>query len=486
MHARCGQKKSSAMIKIKIDTDTNCILGEKEVQYIFETICITIGIPWNFVDKEQNDKIDIYYGKIRNNEATLSIMATTKEHPNPGMIKYKELLFLESLDRLSDDPYVLDSGKCAFNNDIIYNSFYFLTGKDESNIERNRWDQHNIKQSILYKNNALQIPIINEYSNFIKKLFSDQFEFIPAWPNDKKAALGLAHDVDYPEMIKPIEILRYVLKYKFNSKIRTIWDIIIGKETFWKFEDFMNLEQKYNMKSVFYFCSFKGSLPRYFLKAPDPFYNIKKSKYKSIVKKMMKSGFEVGLQSSYFAFESLQRFKGESEKLKQEFELSEIGHRHHYWHTNPEDPSETCAIHEEAGLAYDSSMSFEQHSGFRYSICTPFHMWDKQKKTPLNILQLPPTLMDDHLFGYSSLSAFESYEENIDNLINAIKNNNGLFIADFHARVLNNTFYPKWGEAYEYLLKQIQNSGQFYIDTPMNIQKHWTERELLIRNKSKK
>jgi len=472
------------MIKVKIDIDNSCFLDKLEIQYIFETLCISIGIPWCFLAKEDYSPCDVYYGIKEGYNASIFIKAAKAPKKNAEIIEYEGLHFIENKNYSKEKPYETFDGEIIFNNDIIYNAFYLLTGEDESNIERNKWDQHNIVQSILYEK-SLHKPIVNEYGIFIKNYFIDQFEFIANWPNGKKAALMLSHDVDYPEIIKPIEVLRYLFSNRLKSKAITIWNILIGKESFWLFDKYMALEESYGAKSAFYFSSFKGNLLRFFMKAPDPFYSIKKQKYKSLVKVMKERNFEVGLHSSYLAYLSAEQFKSEVTSLKKTFKLKELGHRHHYWHTNPEDPSETCFIHQEAGLAYDSSMSFEQHSGFRYSICTPFHLWNKKKHEPLNIIQLPPTLMDDHLFGYKHLSSFSHYEENIDSLLQAVIANNGIFVADFHVRVLNQTFFPNWGVAYEYLLKRVQKIDQFYIETPLNIQKFCLNRELLIRNKSR-
>ena len=162
-----------------------------------------------------------------------------------------------------------------------------------------------------------------------------------------------------------------------------------------------------------------------------------------------------------------------------------LGNRHHYWHMNPENPSETALIHQNSGLFYDSSISFERHSGFRYSICTPFNLWNEKASEALSILQLPPTLMDDHLFGHAEHTSFSNYEEHIDSLVNAVTENGGVFVADFHVRVLNSTFYPKWADAYKYLLETVTRKGEFYIDTPLNISKHWQQRITKIKESSK-
>ena len=469
------------MIKIKIDLESQSILNQDQSKYIFETLCIIMGVPWKFVEQD-DEEIDIYYGNNQPNKCKVNIRSRKNHLINPHIIQFQNLTFIE--DKGKENSPFLNQDDCHhFYNDIIFSCFYLLTGVDEKNIERNKWDQHNIKDSILHKFNTLHRPIVNEYANFLKQLFIGKFDFIPLWPENKQAALVLSHDVDYPEMIRSIELLRYLYKNKLKSKRKSIADIISGKETFWQFQNYMMIEKKYNVRSAFYFCSFKGNLARYFITATDTFYDIRKSNFIQLAQELKSEGFEIGLHSSYLAYQSKKQFLTEVNKLKETFNLNEVGHRHHYWHTNPENPSETCQLHHECGLSYDSSISFEQHSGFRYSICTPYRLWHNGKNKSLDILQLPPTLMDDHLFGYKHLSNFRSYQENIDSLIDAILMNNGLFVANFHDRILNDTFFPNWGSSYEYLLNQIQKTNKFHIDTPMNINNYWKEREIKIRSK---
>jgi len=152
---------------------------------------------------------------------------------------------------------------------------------------------------------------------------------------------------------------------------------------------------------------------------------------------------------------------------------------------NPNNPSETALIHEKIGLIYDSSICFDKHSGFRYSICSPFHLYDRIGNKPVSTLQLPPALMDDHLFGLSKYCHFESYQSHIDSLIDSIKKYNGVFVADYHVRGLNTTFYLKFGESYKYLLKKVAADNNFYCDTPINIARYWLEREHKIFKRSK-
>jgi hypothetical protein len=477
-------------LKIALDLNQDCALDAKEATYIFETLCITLGVSWQIIKVKgiNHSDIDIYYGNTTTINAKIIIIANKLENlqAKPNLIKKNEHVFFQFTGKLLNEIVLKDRrGNTHISNDIIYTLFYLLTGKDESNIERNRWDQHDIKQSVLYQNDLLHKPLFNNYVNMLHGFLRDSVYFIPKWEKGKKAALALSHDTDYPEIIRSIEIIRYLLKNKGKSKFQKVLGIANGSEHFWKFEDYVRLEKLYGAKSAFYFCPIHSSLIRYFLSAPDPFYNTSKKKFRDISMKLVESGFEVGLHSSYFAYKSLTSFKREKNKLQKDFNNPILGNRHHYWHMNPENPSNTWDIHEQSGLFYDTSLSFEQHSGFRYSICTPFKPWHQKTSRVIDLYQIPPSLMDDHLFGYDNLNSFNNYQEQIESLSDSILENEGVLVADFHVRVLNNTFFPEWGTAYEYLLKTVTRNNDFQIDTPLNICKHWDQREQLIRKNSR-
>ena len=93
--------------------------------------------------------------------------------------------------------------------------------------------------------------------------------------------------------------------------------------------------------------------------------------------------------------------------------------------------------------------------------------------------------MDDHLFNRAKYSYFKQYQSHIDSLLHSIKKYEGVFVADYHIRVLNNVFFPQWNESYKYLLKKITKDCDFYPDTLIGISNYWLDREKKIRKISK-
>jgi hypothetical protein len=359
--------------------------------------------------------------------------------------------------------------------DLVFAIDRLLAGHAEDRLPRDRWDRHAIEGHFLYLDDLFHDPPVDRYVGLLRRLLPAR-EWLPKWPGGERFALALSHDVDYPEMIRWIECLRYVAKYRHKARPSMLGRILSGKEHFWRFRDWMEMEAGIDARSAFYFCGFKGSLPRYFLTAPDPFYDVRHENFKQIARELDEGGWEIGLHGSYFAYRSREAFAAEKQLVEKAFGVEILGQRHHYWHLNADEPLSTSRIHEQIGLLYDSSLSFENHSGFRRGICSPFSLYDDERQGALALLQVPPTLMDDHLFGHAHLHRFDNYEAHIDSLLSAVSQCEGVFTADFHARVNNATFFPGWGDAYRYLLARVQEMGPVYKATPLAIARHWLKR----------
>jgi hypothetical protein len=476
-------------VKIIIEKPPEGSLTISEMKYTFRTLLSIAGLPFHFIE-DQKARADIYYGKACSGDDGLFIeMADIRKEEirRPfKVVKENNNVFLLFSNRHREDNLLIgNKNNTCIWNDIILSSFYLLTGWEERFIGRDRRDRHIVQESFLYQEKLLHHPIVNQYSTILRDFFRASHNPIPLWPSDKRYAVALSHDVDYPEMIRWIEVLRYLVKHKKQSRLTTVMDILRGKENFWRFEDWVGLENRYGLKSAMYFCGVKGSLLRYFLRAPDPFYDVLKDEFKRVLDYLVQNGFEVGMHSSFLAYQSIDRFLEEKKTIEGSFHEPIFGNRHHYWHMNPDNLSETAVMHEKIGLLYDSSICFAKRSGFRFGICSPFHLYDPIRQKEVGSLELPTSLMDDHLFKYFRLSYFNDPYFEIDALIDSVKEYGGLFFVDYHVRGFNGTFYPKWVESYEYILKRISEDSNLYSDTPLNIAIFWKKREEDILRESK-
>ena len=259
-------------VRIVIENIPEGPLTVSEIKYAFRTLLSIAGLPFHFIEDEK-ESADIHYGKACPGDCGLFIEMAEIRRENIErpikIVKENNHVFFLFTNRQREDNLLIgnDHDTCIWN-DIILSSFYLLSGWEERFIHRDRKDRHIVQESLLYREKILHHPIINQYSTILRDFFRASHQPIPLWPSNKKYAVALSHDVDYPEMIRWIEVLRYLLKYKMQSKLTKVMDIFTGKENFWKFEDWVKLENRYGLKSAMYFCGLKGSLLRYFLRSP--------------------------------------------------------------------------------------------------------------------------------------------------------------------------------------------------------------------------
>jgi hypothetical protein len=477
-------------LKVIIRKDQLYPLTIEEIKYSFQTLLVIAGFPWHFVTDQGNESSDIYFGPYESSStdtrATLTVRMCSIKHNSisepVNIITEDGFIFLDFQYAALNSPVIrrMPDGSTIVNNDLILSVFSLLSGKGEGTLKRDTKDRHHIQGSFLWQNGLLHKPIVNQYADLLRSIFSPHNSFIPSWPNGKQYAVALSHDVDYPEIKPLIEVFRYIINNASRCSLCTIKKILNKTDHFFKFHEWLLLEEAYGVKSAFYFCGYVGTLLRYALLAPDPFYDIRKRCFKEVVQAIYDRGFEVGMHSSFLAYLSESRFRFEKEQIESVLGHTIEGNRHHYWHMNPDNPTETARMHESVGFLYDTSLAFECHSGFRRGICSPYHLFDEQRERILKIIQLPPALMDDHLFGYAKNSKFSNYQEHIRSLLASVKKHGGVFTVDYHQRVLNATFFPNWGNSYEFILKTIMDDS-VYFDTPLNIVKHWIYREDRIK-----
>jgi len=481
-------------VRIAIERVPSYPLGTAEIKHTFRTLLTLAGLPWHFVHLDDPAGSDLFFSRTRPERANgsvwikMSSLEALLPDRSPEVVREDGRAFLSFSNGASRRNQIITArdGRLAdIHNDLILSSFCLLTGWQERFVTRDGWDRHNVKESFLFRSGLLHTPVVNQNAQILRSVLGRERNFLSQWPGNRSFAVALSHDTDYPEMIRWIESLRYLARHRMRSRMRKAADILRGSESFWRFHDWTLLEKRFGFRSAFYLCGLKGNLIRYFMRAPDPFYDAGQKRYREVMSSLEDDGFEVGLHGSYLAYQSEAGFKREKLRIEGALGRSIYGHRHHYWHMNPENPAETARIHHRIGLLYDSSIAFEKHSGFRYGVCSPFHLFERQENEEVEALQLPPTLMDDHLFSYAPHHGYPDYRHHIDALIDAVRKYEGVFVADYHVRVLNKTFFPEWGDSYEYLLRRLSESTDCLCETPVNLTRHWLTREKYIRECSR-
>ena len=327
------------------------------------------------------------------------------------------------------------------NIDIIQMSFFFLTCYEEYIIdEYDKYGRFKIEKSILYKNNLLNRPVVNESIQWLIDTLNSNYNLNIKKKNlwgDKSFQVLLSHDVDvvskYLSFLrevrlqlsvllvdrKPIEVLKRIKGYIATKLCK------IQEDPCDTFDMILEMEKDRGYNSSFYFMTNgKGYSPR-------------SKKVKGIVKEVIKSKNEIGFHPGLGTASDESLFNMELSIFKKEFnKIDKIGIRQHYLSFNAQ---KTWAIQEKYGINYDTTLCFPEQAGFKGGYCLPYKPYDLAKDRTIDIWEIPLIVMDGSLLQYMHLD-FEQSVEYVKQLIEKVEIHKGIFVLLWHNSAISNEY----------------------------------------------
>lgn len=490
-------------------------IHEKRIKYVFEYIFMVLGDECNYVDTiEELLKGKTFeetsYGKSTYNKSTdiseINIIYGKSDYSscinfmnNTIYIKESQKLFnknyltpiiyeIRKLDNIvhlmGDDELYIDANRVSntikTNIDIISDIFFLITRYEEvvklEPYRKEKFNRFPSADSVLFKENILFRPIVNEHIELLWswiKGMNFAYERKKWWGNND-FAICISHDVDF--------ILRYrSIKNIFKSIALTILrdksikdslkiaknyiesKIDYKKDPFYTFDYIMDVEERYGIKSSFYFMS--GGTSNL-----DNFYSIEDERVVALIKSIEERGHEAGYHGSFNSYKDLNLMTKEKEALDKVVNEKNFGIRQHCLRFKA---PYTWRIQEKLGFIYDTTLSFADKEGFRCGTCFPFKPYDILTDKIIDIWEIPLVVMDTTLMedDYSAYTPKEAFEKII-SLVETVKNYGGVFSLLWHNSSLNkyDSRYNKWILIYENLMEYLggkdalKGTGKTIID----------------------
>jgi hypothetical protein len=223
--------------------------------------------------------------------------------------------------------------------------------------------------------------------------------------------------------------LKDLLRFKFKALyMRYIVLLGLKHDPYDTFKYIINKQKQIPFK--FLICFFVGDYSTY-----DKGININKRKYISLVKHLA-DYCNIGLKTSYFSVKDINVLKKEKLKIEEVINTALKASRFSFSKVNlPESYRNLVQleIHE------DYTMGYANEIGFRAGSCTPFLFYDLdyEVQTPLKIF--PYQVMDASLLKTVS---FSDKKKVLQDMIQQVKNVNGLFVPIYHNYTFSNS--EKW------------------------------------------
>ncbi|HYE95594.1 MAG TPA: polysaccharide deacetylase family protein [Rubricoccaceae bacterium] len=310
--------------------------------------------------------------------------------------------------------------------DPIASAFYWLAGWDEhTTTARDAHGRFPYEASLHARLGTIRDPLVDVYRGWLGDTL--QQRGVPVerrlWAG-KAWAVALTHDVDF---------------------VRT-----------WRLRTLVNDPRQLLLDGFVDAAEARGASSTFFLKAgatarEDVPYRLASPDLLRLLGRLQEGGFEVGFHPSYFAHDHPGHLRKEHDRLAAALGAPPTTVRQHYlrW-TAPTTPRLQAA----AGLALDSTLGFAAREGFRRATACPFRLFDLDANAPLDLWELPLSVMDTTLFAHRGLQVDEA-EAQVEAVFAACRRVGGCAVLLWH----NEPYTPHHDALLGRLLDRALNDG---------------------------
>jgi len=332
--------------------------------------------------------------------------------------------------------------------DILGMIYWMLTRQEEISPKKlDNFGRFLAPQSHSFKFNYLDRPIVDEWLEVLSQII------LRVSPNLKlkqhKFQIKLSHDVDGPS--------RYGFLSTKQLFIRMAADFLLRRRIFapfiapWvrlntrsslsqldpvnTFKWIMETSEAHGLTSAFYFICGRTN-PTY-----DADYDLGHPAIRNLMREIRLRGHEIGLHPSFETFQSPQQLKIEAQTLQnvcreEGLNLNSFGGRMHFlkW-----DHPKTLLACNDAGMTYDSTLSYADQPGFRCGTCHEYPAFDPINYKPLNIRIRPLIAMEASIIAerYMGLGYGEEAYNKFISLKSICRKVNGCYTLLWHNNQLN-------------------------------------------------
>lgn len=339
----------------------------------------------------------------------------------------------------------------------IFSAIFFLVSRYE---EYNHYtpDEHGrypATASILYKNNCIERPLVDEWVHRFRQLLPDKIK------------------ITFPEFnFQPSYDIDIAFSYKYKGFVRSAGgftkDILSGNisavaertlvltgtfpDPYDSFAWIQQLHGETDVKPLYFILSALQT------SAFDKNISPKHSRMQQLIKQLAAEG-TIGLHPSYYSNADNGFFREEKGTLEsisgQEINIS----RQHYIRLKLPDTYERLITHK---IAEDYSMGYPEHIGFRAGTSQPFLWYNLETEAVTDLRIYPFCFMDTTARFEMNLSAGEAFDR-LGKITGIIVQTGGRLITIFHNFSLGtDKHWKEWRNAYELFFNEHAGSNPGY------------------------
>lgn len=363
-----------------------------------------------------------------------------------------------------------------------------LREEEYERANRDQWGNWEFGFCESFREGTLLLPEVDRWvAAERERLTAAGVPLVPLWPEGKRFAVCLTHDVDLVSTAStPAQVLRSMrFSLERSSALRfarppvrfaraALAGIRLTPDTGVALERSVAIEQEYGVTASYFFTVVpRRSASRYdcVYDLSDPcVFRVKRCRVSDVIRELAGDGFDVGLHGSYHSALEPGLLAEQRRALEQAVGVEITTTRQHFLHW---DVRTTPRLQSAADFRADTTLGFNRGIGFRAGTSLPFEHFDLATEEKLPLLQVPLVVQDGPLFGSFGLELdVPAAEELVRQMIDAVADVEGAATFLFHP---NNLARDDFLAVFRSTIEYASSRGAWFASLK-DIERWWRER----------
>jgi hypothetical protein len=286
--------------------------------------------------------------------------------------------------------------------------------------------------------------------------------FVDPWPDGRRWAVALTHDLDVVEWWPAFTALR-VAELLRHGEIERAARVVgaaaasIGRPVVWRaIADVLAIEARHGVRSTWFVLSDRPTLAT--ARAGDLTYRPDSSQARRILGALREGGHEIGLHGSFATSDDHARFTTQRSLLRSIAGIEPTGVRQHYLRMRAATTPRGMSA---AGFAYDSTYGFADRNGFRLGTADVLPLWDAERQTLVGLDEAPFVWMDRALSTYQHVESAGAWVDDALLLAERCRDVEGLWVGIWHPNLAPALGFPDAPDAFARLVGDLVRADAY-------------------------
>ncbi len=286
---------------------------------------------------------------------------------------------------------------------------------------------------------------------------------LPAWPEGRRWAVAITHDLDAVEwwaLFTGLRVLELGRKghLRLTARVLAAAARAIGADPLGDGVRLLLAEEARRdlVSTWFVLC---GTPTLRTLLAGDLTYRPEATRTVAALQAILAAGHEIGLHGSFETGRIAGAFETQRRRLAALAGREIAGVRQHFVKLHPGVTHRSMIA---AGFSYDATYGFPDRNGFRLGVADVVPGWDEERRCSNDLMEVPLNWMDRALSKYRGIEQPDAWIKDALDLASAAREVDGLWVGLWHPNLTAPLGYPGAPEAFARLLDELRGLQPYW------------------------